>query len=184
MITIDVVKEAVAKHFRISVNEIDANLKSHKRTNVYPRMVAIYMCRKYTGQSDSYISEIFGYTGKSRHSIVYHFQKQVNNQYDTNADFRVLIHKITSDLEFIKNNYRASVDDGFFPNHHIPPRHMKKKNVSIRVLAYENNRHTIAYYNFEEMEWKFEDRFVKFRFSNFQWTYMPTPAVGTNVAKV
>src|SRR5438105_123954 len=72
VITLDAVQEAVATKFHIKL----ADLKSKRRTKalVYPRQIAMYLCREITQQSYPEIARHFG--GKD-HTTVMHACKQV-----------------------------------------------------------------------------------------------------------
>src|SRR5438552_5513651 len=72
VITLDAVQEAVAGKFHIKM----ADLKSKRRTKalVYPRQIAMYLCREITQQSYPEIARHFG--GKD-HTTVMHACKQV-----------------------------------------------------------------------------------------------------------
>ena len=72
VITLDAVQEAVVAKFHIKV----ADLKSKRRTKalVYPRQIAMYLCREITQQSYPEIARHFG--GKD-HTTVMHACKQV-----------------------------------------------------------------------------------------------------------
>jgi len=72
VITLDAVQEAVAAKFHIKM----ADLKSKRRTKVlvYPRQIAMYLCREITQQSYPEIARHFG--GKD-HTTVMHACKQV-----------------------------------------------------------------------------------------------------------
>src|SRR2546428_623900 len=72
VITLDAVQEVVATKFHIKV----ADLKSKRRTKalVYPRQIAMYLCREITQQSYPEIARHFG--GKD-HTTVMHACKQV-----------------------------------------------------------------------------------------------------------
>ncbi len=72
VITLDAVQEAVAAKFHVKV----ADLKSKRRTRVlvYPRQIAMYLCREITQQSYPEIARHFG--GKD-HTTVMHACKQV-----------------------------------------------------------------------------------------------------------
>ncbi len=72
VITLDAVQEAVAAKFHTKV----ADLKSKRRTKalVYPRQIAMYLCREITQQSYPEIARHFG--GKD-HTTVMHACKQV-----------------------------------------------------------------------------------------------------------
>jgi len=83
VITLDAVQEAVAAKFHIKV----AEMKSKRRTKalVYPRQVAMYLCRDITQQSYPEIARHFG--GKD-HTTIMHACKQIEKakQSDPNLD--------------------------------------------------------------------------------------------------
>ena len=72
VITLDAVQEAVAAKFHIKVSE----MKSKRRTKalVYPRQVAMYLCREITQQSYPEIARHFG--GKD-HTTIMHACRQI-----------------------------------------------------------------------------------------------------------
>jgi chromosomal replication initiator protein len=72
VITLDAVQDAVATRFHIKV----AEMKSKRRTKVlvYPRQIAMYLCREITQQSYPEIARHFG--GKD-HTTIMHACKQI-----------------------------------------------------------------------------------------------------------
>jgi chromosomal replication initiator protein len=67
-ITIDVIKNMVCKHYRISLSDIVS--RSRKRSFVRPRQIAIYLSRRYTDTSLQAIGRSFNrYHATALHSI-------------------------------------------------------------------------------------------------------------------
>ncbi|TLY22710.1 MAG: chromosomal replication initiator protein DnaA [Nitrospirae bacterium] len=80
VITLDAVQEAVAAKFHVKL----ADMKSKRRTKVlvYPRQIAMYLCREITQQSYPEIARHFG--GKD-HTTVMHACKQVEKGKQSDA---------------------------------------------------------------------------------------------------
>jgi chromosomal replication initiator protein len=83
VITLDAVQEVVATKFHIKVSE----MKSKRRTKalVYPRQVAMFLCREITQQSYPEIARHFG--GKD-HTTIMHACRQIEKARETNPDLQ------------------------------------------------------------------------------------------------
>ncbi len=92
-ITIEKIQKKVAEHFQIKVNE----LKSSKRLKsiVFPRQIAMYICRKMTNLSYPEIGEKFG--GKD-HSTIIHAIKKIEKNMQDDIQTKTLIEKLIDNL--------------------------------------------------------------------------------------
>ncbi len=88
-ITIEKIQKTVAEHFQIKTIE----LKSSKRLKnlVFPRQVAMYICRKMTDLSYPEIGSKFG--GKD-HSTIIHAIKKIEKKIDDDMHTRMMIEKL------------------------------------------------------------------------------------------
>lgn len=82
-LTIDNIKELVAKFFDVSVDKIDG--KTRKRNVVEARQFAMYFCKEYTEETLKTIGKSFG---KRDHSTVLYSVKVVENTINTDMLFK------------------------------------------------------------------------------------------------
>jgi chromosomal replication initiator protein len=89
VITLEAVQEAVAGRFHIKV----AEMKSKRRTKVlvYPRQIAMYLCRDITQQSYPEIARHFG--GKD-HTTIMHACKQIEKGKEADPSLRSLLEEL------------------------------------------------------------------------------------------
>jgi chromosomal replication initiator protein len=89
IITLDTVQDAVAAKFHIKVSE----MKSRRRTKalVYPRQVAMYLCREITQQSYPEIARQFG--GKD-HTTVMHACRQIDKARDIDPSLQGTLNEL------------------------------------------------------------------------------------------
>jgi len=89
-LSMEVIQKVVASYFSVSVND----LKGKKRTQniVYPRQLAMYICREMTEYSSTEIGEAFG--GRDHSTVIYSLEK-IRNRFviDANLDSNVEILK-------------------------------------------------------------------------------------------
>jgi len=93
IITMKLIQETVAQHFKIKVNE----MKGKKRTKeiAYPRHIAMYLCRSLTDNSLPKIGEGFG--GRD-HTTVLHAQEKIENELKQDIELQECIKKIKESL--------------------------------------------------------------------------------------
>lgn len=65
------IQEIVADYFKITVNDMKSKKKDKKI--VYPRQIAIYLCRKHTSSSFTALGIAFG--GKNHSTMIYTYYK-------------------------------------------------------------------------------------------------------------
>jgi len=92
-ITIEKIQKKVAEHFQIKVNDI----KSSKRLKsiVFPRQVAMYICRNMTNLSYPEIGAKFG--GKD-HSTIIHAIKKIERNMQEDIQIKTIIEKLIDNL--------------------------------------------------------------------------------------
>lgn len=92
-VTIDNVQRVVARHFNLDIRD----MKSKRRTDaiVFPRQVAMYLCRTLTELSTIEIGVGFG--GKD-HTTVMHACSKIKNKLGGDPYFVALVNKITQDI--------------------------------------------------------------------------------------
>ena len=96
-ITSEMIVEVIAEHFNLSIDEI----KSEKRNSkyVYPRKLAMYLCREMTADS---LQSIAGLLNRKDHSTVINGIKSIEKDYktseETRSDINVLKKKLTSKI--------------------------------------------------------------------------------------
>jgi len=89
LVTLDAVQEAVAAKFHIKV----ADMKSKRRTKVlvYPRQIAMYLCREITQQSYPEIARHFG--GKD-HTTIMHACRQIEKAKQTDPGLQGMMEEL------------------------------------------------------------------------------------------
>jgi chromosomal replication initiator protein len=92
-ITVEDIQRKVSGYFNIKISD----LKSSKRTKkfVYPRQIAMYLCRQLTTYSYPEIGEYFG--GKD-HSTVIHAIKKIEAELESNTSLKQSIKNIKNTL--------------------------------------------------------------------------------------
>lgn len=92
-ITVEKIQKKVAEHFQIKTND----LKSSKRQKniVFPRQVAMYICRNLTGLSYPEIGSKFG--GKD-HSTIIHAIKKIEKMMKEDIQVKITIEKLIEKL--------------------------------------------------------------------------------------
>lgn len=79
-ITPELIIKIVAEHFNITVNDMSSKKKSQEI--VFPRQIAMFLCRDLTDSSLAHIGSLFG---KKDHSTVIHAIDKVKASIDTNT---------------------------------------------------------------------------------------------------
>ena len=82
-ITSDMVVRVVSDHFNLSVSDICSQRRDKKF--VYPRMIAMYLCREMTNDSQTTIAHALG---KSDHTTVINSVKRIENEIKSNTQTR------------------------------------------------------------------------------------------------
>jgi chromosomal replication initiator protein len=90
-LTIESIQNAVAKHFRLKVQDLKST--SRAQNVALPRQIAMYLIRKYTGVG---FKEIGGYFGGKDHSTIVHACKKIDSGLETDR-------KIQDSVEAIQN---------------------------------------------------------------------------------
>ncbi len=93
-ITTEGIKQIVAKHFNVSINDLSG--KRRTQNIALARQVAMYLCRKHTARSFPEIGALFG--GRD-HSTVIHAIKAVGEKIQTDSSLKSRVESITSLLE-------------------------------------------------------------------------------------
>ena len=93
-ITTDLIKEIVASHFKIKLEELAA--KKRTRNITYPRQIAMYLCRELTENSLPKIGEIFG--GRD-HTTVIHAHDKISRERNDDAKLNQTIKELVKKIE-------------------------------------------------------------------------------------
>jgi chromosomal replication initiator protein len=94
-ITQDVIIDAICKYFDLRDDSFVSSKKRDQNT-LYPRQIAMYLCRELIGMSLPSIATLFG--GKN-HTTVMHSIKKVNEEILTSGDTKRLIDNLISDIK-------------------------------------------------------------------------------------
>ena len=89
LITIDSIQNAVARHFRIRIQDLKSTTRV--KTVAFPRQIAMYLIRKYTGVGFQEIGHHFG--GKDHTTILYACNK-IEKELSENHAIRDAVEKI------------------------------------------------------------------------------------------
>lgn len=89
VITPELIINTVADHFNITVADISSKKKS--QDIVFPRQIAMYLCRQYTETS---LQEVGQYLGKRDHTTVMHSIEKIQNEMDNNESTRNIVNVI------------------------------------------------------------------------------------------
>ena len=82
-ITPELIINTVAEHFNISPTDMASKIKS--QDIVFPRQIAMYLCRYYTGASLKVVGTLLG---RKDHTTVMHAIEKIQNEIDTNETTR------------------------------------------------------------------------------------------------
>ena len=93
-VTLDAIQKLVAGYFNIKV--IDLKSKNNSRSIVFPRQVAMYLCKQLTESSLPSIGQLFG--GK-HHSTVIHAVRKIDERRKTDKDFDRLVRSFIESFE-------------------------------------------------------------------------------------
>lgn len=88
------IQKIVAEEFQISVEDIRS--KKRSANIAFPRQIAMYLCRKLTGESFPKLGTEFG--GKD-HSTVMHSVEKIENEIKVNKDLENIIDKLTKTIK-------------------------------------------------------------------------------------
>ena len=93
VISVEYIQEVVAKYFGIDVKD----LKSSKKSNdiVFPRQVAMYLCRSVANISFPKIGDDFG---KRDHTTVMHAYKKIDKEMKTNPNTKLIVDNVKKSL--------------------------------------------------------------------------------------
>jgi len=94
LITIDVIKKLICKHYNISIDELVSN--SRKQSIVKPRQIAMYLARKYTDQPLQAIGKSFNrYHATALHSIGT-IEREIKSNHTIREQIKYLSKKLDS----------------------------------------------------------------------------------------
>jgi len=93
-LSIEIIQKVIANHFSISVNDLKG--KKRNQNVVYPRQLAMYICREMTEYSSTEIGEAFG--GRDHSTVIYSLEK-IRNRF-------VVDPKLDSVVETLKRNVK------------------------------------------------------------------------------
>ena len=88
-ITLDYIQKTVANHFNLTQD--DLNSKKRTQQIVYPRQIAMYLCRKMMDVSLPDVGKFFG--GRD-HSTVIHSCEKIANEMETDDKLRILVDEL------------------------------------------------------------------------------------------
>lgn len=94
IVTAESIQKHIANFFNIKVTELKS--KNNSKQIVFPRQIAMYLCKQMTALSLPEIGKKFG--GK-HHSTVIHSLKKIEEKLDHDKDFSKLIHNFMDSLK-------------------------------------------------------------------------------------
>jgi hypothetical protein len=135
-VSIQVIQGIVSIASNIPIEEIimqDRIISARKREKTVPRMVSMYLAKKYTNHSLGYIGSLHG--GRD-HATVLHAVKTVNNLLDTNNQETVTIYtRATKNIERIMTK-RKKLSDNMRARSKLLP--LKKKLIMVKSFIKNN----------------------------------------------
>ncbi|MGB7603978.1 MAG: chromosomal replication initiator protein DnaA [Lutisporaceae bacterium] len=87
------IKEAVGSYFNLKIE--DFNAKKRNKSIVYPRQVAMYLCREITDLSLPKIGEEFG----RDHTTIMHAHEKISNEIKIDPNLKSIIEDLTNRIE-------------------------------------------------------------------------------------
>ena len=90
IVTSEMIISSVAEHYHLTANQLKS--QTRKRDHVYPRMIAMYLCRELT---DDALTTIAAKLGKKDHSTVIHAIKKLDSDMKSDPSVR-------NDVELLK----------------------------------------------------------------------------------
>ncbi|MEA4963265.1 helix-turn-helix domain-containing protein, partial [Lutispora sp.] len=92
-ITADLIKEKVGEFFNVKVE--DFNAKKRTRSIVYPRQIAMYLCREMTDLSLPKIGEEFG----RDHTTIMHAYDKISSDMNIDPELKNIINDLKGKIE-------------------------------------------------------------------------------------
>jgi len=91
--TLDAVKRAAMRTFNVSKSDLESPCK--QQSIVYPRQIAMYLCRTLTQKSLPQIGRSFG---KRDHTTVLHAVRKITKKMDMDPDLAMDVDRVTETL--------------------------------------------------------------------------------------
>ena len=88
-ITMEYIQQIVASHFKVTTE--DLNSKKRTQSIVFPRQIAMYLCRKIMDKSLPDVGKFFG--GRD-HSTVIHSCEKITNEMEMDEKLRILVEDL------------------------------------------------------------------------------------------
>lgn len=93
LITPNLIKEVVSEYYKIKLE--DFNAKKRNKTIVYPRQIAMYLCRELTDLSLPRIGEEFG----RDHTTIMHAHEKISTEININSNLKNIIEELKNKAE-------------------------------------------------------------------------------------
>lgn len=93
IVSANTIKEAVGSYFNLKIE--DFNAKKRNKSIVYPRQVAMYLCREITDLSLPKIGEEFG----RDHTTIMHAHEKISNDIKIDPNLKSIIEDLTNRIE-------------------------------------------------------------------------------------
>lgn len=97
LITPPIIKEIISEYFDLRIEELNA--KKRNKSIVYPRQIAMYLCRELTDLSLPKIGDAFG----RDHTTIMHAHDKINNELQIDATLKKTIEELKEKI----NNYHS-----------------------------------------------------------------------------
>ena len=94
MVNLDAILENVAVYF--GMRQADLRIKKRQRNIVYPRQIAMYLCREMSNYS---LPEIGGKFGGMNHTTVLHACDRIKENLKKDGDLKKIIQELTQQLQ-------------------------------------------------------------------------------------
>src|SRR6185436_17480588 len=93
IISMDEIESVVASKFHVKVSDIRSKRRS--KTLVYPRQIAMYLCRELT---DSSFPEIGRHFGGKDHTTIMHACKQINKAKEADSTLKATLESLKEQI--------------------------------------------------------------------------------------
>lgn len=93
IVSANTIKEAVGNYFNLKIE--DFNAKKRNKSIVYPRQIAMYLCREITDLSLPKIGEEFG----RDHTTIMHAHEKISNEIKIDPNLKSIIEDLTNRIE-------------------------------------------------------------------------------------
>lgn len=93
LVTPPIIKEAVSQYYNLKIE--DFNAKKRNKSVVFPRQIAMYLCREMTDLSLPKIGEEFG----RDHTTIMHAHEKISTELNINSNLKAIMEELRKQIE-------------------------------------------------------------------------------------